>query len=209
MQDDTKEKENPNIINEIINVFNSNNGYYSLSHVISPMGTFQSDNFKNIFLKKWVSPFFYSVILDQQLWVTNWRATFAVSSNRILQLPIDAYKDAIIVSNCTGGYNLCHDDFFEVSWGAMFNCYSGPHGFISGSAASGSDFPQKKVLSYIHNCPNKDDNKTLETRLEISTYLLSGSTSHQSYHYPKRLGFVLGQIGEDCDGNFIRCYDFY
>lgn len=94
-------------------------------------------------------------------------------------------------------------------WGAMFNCYLGPDGLISGSAASVSDFPQRKTTTSIYNCPNKDDNKTLETPLQVSTYYLAGLTSHQSYHYPKRTSFELGQYGEDCDGNFIRCYDFY
>ena len=91
----------------------------------------------------------------------------------------------------------------------MFNCYLGPDGLISGSSASVSDFPQRKVKTLIHNCPNKDNNKTLETPLEINTYTFSGSTFHQSIHYPKRKSFELGQYGEDCDGLFIRCYDFY
>ena len=43
----------------------------------------------------------------------------------------------------------------------------------------------------------------------MNTYTFSGSTFHQSIHYPKRKSFELGQYGEDCDGLFIRCYDFY
>lgn len=122
MQDDTKEKENFNIISELINVLNSRNGFYSLSHTINPMGTFDADTLKRIFLADWADPFFYQrIIKGQQLWYTNWRATFGVSSTRINHLPIEAYKAAITVSNCSGsGYNLCHDDYFEGYYYKLF-----------------------------------------------------------------------------------------
>ena len=215
MQDDTKEKENVNIISELVDVLKSRNGYYSLSHTISPMGTIpDADEFKKIFLSKWIDPFFYHrVFLTKEMWTTNWRATFAVSSARILHLPLDAYKDAISVSNCTKEnniYNLCPNDFFEIIWGAMFSCYIGPDGSLfSGSSASSSDYPQNKKTTLIYNCANIDDNKTMEKPLELNTYILAGSTAHQSIHYPNRNSFELGQYGEDCNGLLLRCYDFY
>lgn len=215
LQDDTKEKENINIISEIVDVLKSRNGYYSLSHTISPMGTIpDADGFKSKLLTKWIDPLFYHrIFLGNKMWTTNWRALFAVSSARILHMPLDAYKDALSVSNCTkenNPYNLCPNDFFEIIWGALFHCYIGPDGdLLSGSSASSSDYPQNKVTKLIYNCPNRDDNKTMENPLEINSYILAGLTAHQSIHYPKRNSFELGQYGEDCNGFFIKCYDFY
>jgi len=213
MQDDTKEKENINIYNELINVLKSKNGYYSLSHTIHSMGTIPNANEFKLLINKWLDPYFIkSIIKPPELWITNWRATFAVSSNRINHMPLEFYKEALIISNCTKEDNrflLCSNDYFEIIWGALFHCYIGPDGIVSGSSASLSDYPQNKTTKYIYNCPNIDNNKTLDKPLEYNIYTLIGSTFHQSIHYPKRKSFELGKYGEDCNGYFIQCYDFY
>ena len=211
MQDDTKEKENFNIYSDFVKVLKSRNGFYSLTHTVQGMGTIpNADEFKNL-INKWLDPYFLSSVFNEKvMWITNWRAIFGVSSVRINHMPLEFYKDALKISNCSeeeSPFLLCPNDFFEIIWGALFHCYLGPDGLVSGSSASLSDFPQNKTTTRIFKCPNRDVN--ILTPLELNTYTLSGSTFHQSIHYPQRKSFELGQYGEDCDGLFIQCYDFY